>query len=418
MRVMKFGGASVKNPEAIRNVASILAHFDNETILVVVSAIDKTTNQLEELAHLARDGKEDETLNQYEKIKSFHMGLVRELWGEEKAAGILAKVSGLLREVERIVQGILLLEEFPAPTYDRIVSYGEILSTTIISEYLKLSGRTVHWADARTLVKTDATYKQAGVIWSLTEQNISNEVVPLLVENHIVITQGFIGSTIDGKTTTLGREGSDYTGSIFAHCLDAESLTVWKDVPGILNADPRIRENTVKIDHLSYEEAVEMTFYGASVIHPKTIKPIFNKDIPLNVKSFKDISAPGTVISTQTNEEIITSYILKKDQVYLQITPKDFSFMEELLIREVFDQLYKSGVKLNLVQNSAISLMLCVDNKPQVRNFTSLLLDKFDVMETSELQLHTVVNFSVKDLKQAADAVMVQQHANKLFIVK
>ncbi|MEL7342368.1 MAG: aspartate kinase, partial [Bacteroidota bacterium] len=178
------------------------------------------------------------------------------------------------------------------------------------------------------------------------------------------------------------------------------------------------RENTVKIDHLSYEEAVEMTFYGASVIHPKTIKPIFNKDIPLNVKSFKDISAPGTVISTQTNAEIITSYILKKDQVYLQITPKDFSFMEELLIREVFDQLYKSGVKLNLVQNSAISLMLCVDNKPQVRNFTSLLLDKFDVIETSELQLHTVVNFSVKDLKQAADAVMVQQHANKLFIVK
>lgn len=418
MRVMKFGGASVKNPEAIRNVASILNHFDNEAILVVISAIDKTTNQMEELAHLARDGKEAETLTQYEKIKSFHMGLIRELWGEEKAAGILAKVSGLLREVERIVQGILLLEEFPAPTYDRIVSYGEILSTTIISEYLKLSGRTVHWADARALVKTDATYKQAGVIWSLTEKNIASEVAPLLFDNHMVITQGFIGSTIDGKTTTLGREGSDYTGSIFAHCLNAESLTVWKDVPGILNADPRIRENTVKIDHLSYEEAVEMTFYGASVIHPKTIKPIFNKDIPLNVKSFKDITAPGTVISTQTNAEIITSYILKKDQVYLQITPKDFSFMEELLIREVFDQLYKSGVKLNLVQNSAISLMLCVDNKPQIRNFTSLLLDKFDVEETSDLQLHTVVNFSVKDLKQAADAVMVQQHANKLFIVK
>ncbi|MDP5171553.1 MAG: aspartate kinase, partial [Bacteroidia bacterium] len=172
MLVMKFGGASVKNPEAIRNVAAILNHFDKEAILVVISAIDKTTNHLEMLAHLARDGKEEESLKQYEKVKSFHMQLVQDLWGDEKAAGVLAKVSSLLREVERIVQGILLLEEFPARTYDRIVSYGEVLSTTIISEYLRLSGRNVSWADARSLVKTDANYKQAGVIWSLTEENI------------------------------------------------------------------------------------------------------------------------------------------------------------------------------------------------------------------------------------------------------
>lgn len=418
MQVMKFGGASVKNSEAIRNVAGILSHFDQEAILVVISAIDKTTNRLEELAHLARDGKEEVALKQFEKIKSFHLNLVRELWNKENLADILAKVTALMDQVERIVQGILLLEEFPAPTYDRIVSYGEILSTTIISEYLQLHGRSVHWVDARNLIKTDATFKQAGVIWSLTEKNIEAAIPPLLVDNGLVITQGFIGSTIDGKTTTLGREGSDYTGSIFAHCLQAESLTVWKDVPGILNADPRIRDNTTKIDHLSYEEAVEMTFYGASVIHPKTIKPIFNKNIPLNVKSFQDIAAAGTVISNRTNSQVITSYILKKNQTQLQITPKDFSFMEELLMREVFDQLYKSGVKLNLVQNSAISLMLCVDDKPQVRDFTALLLDKFDVEVTSDLQLHTVVNFEVRDLKEAANAVMVQQYDNKLFIVK
>lgn len=418
MLVMKFGGASVKNPEAIRNVAAILNHFEEEAILVVISAIDKTTNHLEMLAHLARDGKEEESLKQYEAIKSFHMQLVQMLWGEEKAAGVLAKVSSLLREIERIVQGILLLEEFPARTYDRIVSYGEILSTTIVSEYLKLSGRNVMWADARKLIKTDATYKRAGVIWTLTEQNIQREIKPQMIPGSVIITQGFIGSTIDGKTTTLGREGSDYTGSIFAHCLGADSLTVWKDVPGILNADPRIRENTIKIDHLSYEEAVEMTFYGASVIHPKTIKPIFNRQIPLHVKSFHDVEAPGTVISKQTNATVIPSYILKKDQTYIQIKPKDFSFMEELLIREVFDHLYKSGVKLNLVQNSAISLMLCVDNKSQNRDFASLLLDKFDVEIRDNLQLHTVVNFTVKDLKEAANAIMVQQHDNKLFIVK
>lgn len=418
MRVMKFGGASVKNPDAIRNVAEILGKFSAHPLLVVISAIDKTTNHLELLAHLARDGKEQEALDQFAAIKAFHLKMVSDLFGEGKGEAVANQVNQLLREVERIVQGILLLEEFPSRTYDRIVSYGEILSTTIVSGFLLEKGQQSIWVDARLLVKTDATYKQAGVIWTLTEENIRREVLPLLQPGAIVITQGFIGSTIDGKTTTLGREGSDYTASIFAHCLGADSLTVWKDVPGILNGDPRIRQNTIKIDNMSYEEAVEMTFYGATVIHPKTIKPIFNRNIPLHVKSFLNVEAPGTVISSQTNATVIPSYILKKDQTYIRIKPKDFSFMEELLIREVFDQLYKSGVKLNLVQNSAISLMLCVDNKPQNRDFQSLLLDKFDVEMRTGLRLHTIVNFTVKDLKEAADAVMVQQHDNKIFIVK
>ncbi|MDP5170966.1 MAG: aspartate kinase [Bacteroidia bacterium] len=415
---MKFGGASVKNPDAIRNVAEILGKFSAHPLLVVISAIDKTTNHLELLAHLARDGKEQEALDQFAAIKAFHLKMVSDLFGEGKGEAVANQVNQLLREVERIVQGILLLEEFPSRTYDRIVSYGEILSTTIVSGFLLEKGQQSIWVDARLLVKTDATYKQAGVIWTLTEENIRREVLPLLQPGAIVITQGFIGSTIDGKTTTLGREGSDYTASIFAHCLGADSLTVWKDVPGILNGDPRIRQNTIKIDNMSYEEAVEMTFYGATVIHPKTIKPIFNRNIPLHVKSFLNVEAPGTVISSQTNATVIPSYILKKDQTYIRIKPKDFSFMEELLIREVFDQLYKSGVKLNLVQNSAISLMLCVDNKPQNRDFQSLLLDKFDVEMRTGLRLHTIVNFTVKDLKEAADAVMVQQHDNKIFIVK
>jgi aspartate kinase len=235
----------------------------------------------------------------------------------------------------------------------------------------------------------------------------------------VLITQGFIGSTLDGNTTTLGREGSDYTGSIFATALGADSLTVWKDVPGILNADPRLRDHTVKIDHLSYEEAVEMTFYGATVIHPKTIKPMFNRGIPLHVKSFLDVDAPGTVISQQTNATQITSYIIKQRQAFISMKPRDFSFMEERLMQTIFDYIYKSGLKVNLVQHSAISLMLCVDHKPAVMSeFSSLLLDRFEVEHREGLKLYTVLNFQVKDLKEAAGAVMVQQHENKLYFLK
>ncbi|MDX2245637.1 MAG: aspartate kinase [Bacteroidia bacterium] len=418
MKVMKFGGASVKNADAIRNVANIIVKFSSDPCLIVVSAIDKTTNHLEDLAHLARDGKQEEALEQFRKIRRFHVHLIHDLFGQDDIHQVQEKVRKFLEEIERIVNGILLLEEFPPRTYDRIVSYGELISTVIVAEYIHSLGHDVLWTDARLLVKTDATYKQAGVIWTLTEENIRREVLPQMKPGRIVITQGFIGSTTNGRTTTLGREGSDYTGSIFAHCLGAESLTVWKDVPGVLNGDPRIRENTVKIDNLSYEEAVEMTFYGASVIHPKTIKPIFNKSIPLLVKCFLDIEAPGTTISAKTNDDVITSYIVKKEQAFIRIKPKDFSFMEERLMQEIFDHLYKSGVKVNLVQNSAISLMLCVDNKQEVSSFESLLLDKFDVEIKSDLKLYTMINFSIKDLKETVDAVMVQQHDNKLFVVK
>ncbi|MEL6844447.1 MAG: aspartate kinase, partial [Bacteroidota bacterium] len=252
-----------------------------------------------------------------------------------------------------------------------------------------------------------------------TEANIRTQVMSLARQGRALITQGFIGSTTDGKTTTLGREGSDYTASIFAHCLNASSLIVWKDVPGILNGDPRIMKETIKIDNLSYEEAVEMTFYGASVIHPKTIKPIFNKRIPLRVKCFLDVSLPGTVISEQTNPEVITSYIVKKNQVFIRIKPRDFSFLEENLMQEIFAHVNKSGLKVNLLQNSAISLMLCVDNRPAVINaFEALLLDQFLVEIQEGLKLNTVINFGKKDLGDLDDAKMVQMQENKLYVVK
>jgi len=419
MQVMKFGGASVKNADSVRNVAQIIQKFTDRPLLVVISAMGKMTNQLEELAFLARDNKEKQAWEQFEKIKLFHLEHIQELFQGEALQAVNEEINPFFDQMSRIVKGILLLEEFPPRTYDRIVSFGELMSTTIVAAYLRSLGKDAEWWDARKLVKTDASYQRAEVIWSLTQQNIEEQVVPRMQAERVLITQGFIGSTLNGNTTTLGREGSDYTGSIFATCLGANSLTVWKDVPGILNGDPRIREHTVKLDNLSYEEAVEMTFYGATVIHPKTIKPIFNKHIPLHVKSFVDTDAPGTTISEEVNAERITSYIVKKNQTFLQIKPLDFSFMEERLMQEIFDYIYKSGLKVNLVQNSAISLMLCVDTRPNVLSgFESLLLDKFEVTRKDDLKLYTMINFQVKDLKEAFEAVMVQQNENKLYIVK
>jgi aspartate kinase len=418
MLVMKFGGASVKDAAAIRNVAEIIIHHRDHPLLVVISAMDKTTNHLENLAYLARDGKEPEAFEQFQKIKRFHFGIIEDLFGEEKER-VEQKVEPFLVKIERIVSGILMLEEFPARTYDRIVSFGELLSTTIVAEYLQWVKTDCTWIDARDYIKTDATYRQAEVIWSLTEANIRTLVQPQVRSGRVVVTQGFIGSTTNGKTTTLGREGSDYTASIFAHCLNASRLLVWKDVPGILNGDPRIRENTIKIDNLSYEEAVEMTFYGASVIHPKTIKPIFNKRIPLQVKCFLDRELPGTEISEQTNQKVITSYIVKKDQAFIKVKPRDFSFMEEQLMQEVFNHIYKSGVKVNLVQNSAISLMLCMDNKASaIREFEALMLDQFLVEISKGLELHTMINFNAENLKEIDGAKMVQLHENKLYVVR
>ncbi|MEL6650006.1 MAG: aspartate kinase [Bacteroidota bacterium] len=415
---MKFGGASVKDAAAIRNAAEIIAQHQEHALLVVISAMDKTTNHLENLAYLARDGKETEAKEQFEKIKRFHLGIVKDLFAD-KETEVTAKVEDFLGRIDRIVSGILMLEEFPPRTYDRIVSFGELLSTTIVAGYLNHIEKEAVWIDARDYLKTDANYRQAGVIWSLTEANIRTQVMSLARQGRALITQGFIGSTTDGKTTTLGREGSDYTASIFAHCLNASSLIVWKDVPGILNGDPRIMKETIKIDNLSYEEAVEMTFYGASVIHPKTIKPIFNKRIPLRVKCFLDVSLPGTVISEQTNPEVITSYIVKKNQVFIRIKPRDFSFLEENLMQEIFAHVNKSGLKVNLLQNSAISLMLCVDNRPAVINaFEALLLDQFLVEIQEGLKLNTVINFGKKDLGDLDDAKMVQMQENKLYVVK
>ena len=419
MRVMKFGGASVKDADAIRRVSDIIRNYTGTQLLVVVSAIDKTTNQLEILAHLARDGEEESAWAQYEKITQFHTELLSKLFDSQQQTFILEKLQLYFEEIRKIVKGILLLEEFPPQTYDRIVAYGELLSTTIVSAFLNAQSMDCRWLDARQLVKTDASYKRAELIWSLTEERIRQEVKPLLQAGRVLLTQGFIGSTTQGKTTTLGREGSDYSASIFAACLDAECLIVWKDVPGILNADPRLFDQAEKIDKLSYSDAVEMTFYGAQVIHPKTIKPIFNKSIPMYVRSFKDLDESGTLISHDKGNPLATSVIQKSSQTFVRITPRDFSFMDEKRVNEIFGVLYKSGVKVNLVQNSAISLMLCIDQKMrEIEEFRALLLDRFEVEIQPDLTLFSYLNASKPDLSSFDEALLIQWHAGDLFVVK
>ena len=418
MLVMKFGGASVKDAPSIIHVADILKRFLDQPVLIVISASGKTTNHLEILAALAKTGKEQEAWEKLEGIKRFHQEIIDGLFEKDKEE-VQKKTDFFFTQIERIVRGILLLEEFPPRTYDRIVAFGELLSTTIVSAYLNTQGADCQWLDARKLIRTDATYKAANVIWSVTRANIQQEVRPLVQPGKIVITQGFIGATESGHTTTLGREGSDFTGAIFANCLEAERMMVWKDVPGILNADPRIKSDTIKHEQLSYEEAVEMTFYGASVIHPKTIKPLFNRHIPLQVKSFVDLNEEGTLIGSDRGDEGIASYIQKKEQALINISPKDFSFMDEQHLGEIFNEVYKSGLKVNLMQNTAISLLLCVDDKAQkLEAFTGLILDTFEVEISHNFTLHTIMNFTETDLLKARSGVMTQRHGNKLFVVQ
>lgn len=422
MRVMKFGGASVKNADAVRNVSKILRSFlPADGLLVVISAMDKTTNHLEMLAWAAKDSKEEETWRKFRSIRDFHHGMVDELFGKGEHP-VRTKMGEYLAQVERIIRGILLLEEFPDRTYDRIVAYGELLSTCIVTHFLQQEGLRAVCPDARTVVKTDATHTGASVIWSLTRENIQQNILPLVKENEVVITQGFIASSIEGQVTTLGREGSDYTASIFANCLEAESVTVWKDVRGILNGDPRIEEHTVKLDALSYERAVEMTFYGASVIHPKTIKPLRNAGIPLYVKCFKDTTETGTVIGKAEDVKMaegVVSKIVKKNQSLLRLKPRDFSFMDESLLGRVFRQVARAGVQINVVQISAISLTLCATNeRSTIEEFESLLLDDFKIEKQEGMVLKTFIDYGAKELELAKAAVVSQISEGKLLLVE
>lgn len=399
MKVFKFGGASIKDPQAIRNVFNVLQTVGYNNSLIIASAMGKTTNALEDVVN-AYFKKPEELKNAIQIIKKYHLDITNDLF-ENKNHLVFDKINVLFGEMEFF----LSINKSPNYNfvYDQIVSYGEILSTTILSYFFNDQSIENVWIDARNLIKTDTTYRDGMVDWQATEQNIKNQ----LQGQKLYITQGFIGSDPNHFSVTLGREGSDYSAAIFAYCLDAESVTIWKDVPGVLNADPRYFEDTVLLNHISYHEAIELAFYGASVIHPKTLQPLQRKEIPLYVKSFVNPTLPGTAVSKGVDLDPATScFIVKKNQLLVSISSKDFSFIMEHQVSDIFKTFAEQHIKVNVIQNSAISFTVCVEDK--FGNFETILNDlsnNFNVTYNEDVSLYTIRHFT----DEAAQKVLTNQ---------
>ncbi|MGO1595266.1 MAG: aspartate kinase [Sphingobacterium sp.] len=399
MQVFKFGGASVKNAENIKNVVRIVER-QSSPLLVVISAIGKTTNQLVRItdSYFQQDGQSFDLLSQ---LKQQHIDLLQELF--PKGHPIFDDIVNTFVEIEWI------LEEEPQDEYDylydQIVSIGELLSTKIIAAYAGLSGLSSRWMDARDFILTDNTHREGKVDWQKTEEKIRQEL-PSILEESIIFTQGFIGSTTENFSTTLGREGSDYSAAIFAASLNAERVTIWKDVPGVLNADPKWFDRTELIPELSYTDAIELTYYGATVIHPKTIKPLQNKKIPLNVRSFVNPEAPGTQIKATNQTLPVPSFIFKVNQVFISIQPRDFSFIVEDNLSHIFNVFHRNRIKINMMHNSAISFWVSIDETgDNVWTLLEQLQERYKVAVATGLELITIRHYN----QQTIDRVLVNK---------
>ena len=387
MRIFKFGGASVKDAEGVKNVVKVLQEVGHENTLVVVSAMGKITNAMEAIVNAYFDDKG--TLpSAIQEVIDFHTSILNQLFKNEQHPAF-KKLKVLFDEV----QGFLVWNKSPNYNfvYDQVVGYGELASTTIISAYLNEVGIQNNWLDVRDFIKTDTSYRDPTVNWEKTQENV-NECIDKKILN---VTQGFLGSDDNNFTTTLGREGSDYTAAILAYCLNASSVTIWKDVPGVLNADPRHFQETQLLNKISYREAIELAFYGASVIHPKTLQPLQGKEIPLHVKSFLNPKNPGTTVSKGIGiEPKVPCYIIKKDQVLMKLSSLDFSFIVEDSISELFKLFHEYNMKVDLIQNSAISFSVCVDNKfGRLDELLNLLKSRFKVTCHEGVHLYTVRHF-------------------------
>ena len=389
MKVFKFGGASVNSADAVRNMAQIVQkHLESTPLVVVVSAMGKTTNLLEKLVPGSSDITSTKELRQ--QLEEYHREIASSLMPENKE--VQHKIDTLLSNLDHLCTSLPTDVEHHNYCYDQVVCHGELLSTTIIAEYLNTLGINTLWTDARQLIKTDNHYREGRVDWNATEKEIKNLEPSIKNSYSIVLTQGFIGGTTDGQTTTLGREGSDYSAAILAHCLDAESVTIWKDVPGFLNADPKFFIDTVKINQIPYNEAIELAYYGASVIHPKTVKPIQNKGIPLYIRSFITPEAEGSSVGDyRTLVPETPLYIFANNQILLSILPRDYSFIAEDNLQVIFGILNELGIRVNLMQNSALSFSICVDNNPQrIKILIERLKSMFRVRYNENLQLITI----------------------------
>ncbi|TKC63524.1 aspartate kinase [Pedobacter hiemivivus] len=386
MKIYKFGGASVKDAEGIKNVSSIIQNHKGNQLLIVVSAMGKITNKLEELTTAYLNGQDD-VQQIFDEIKLYHFNILNQLFPDHNHP-IFNDVANTFVEIDWLIEEEP--EDAPDYIYDQIVSIGEIISTKILAAYLGTLQNNVKWVDARNFVHTDNTYREGLVNWEKTEAEIQENLAPLLKDN-IAVTQGFIGNTSENFTTTLGREGSDYSAAIFSACLNAESMTIWKDVPGVLNADPKWFDETERIPQLSYHDAIELAYYGATVIHPKTIKPIQNKNIPLYVRSFLHPDAEGTDITDLNNHLPVPSFIFKVNQALLSIFPKDFSFIIEENLSHIFSLFHNHRVKINTMLNSAISFSISFDY--DAKKLESLIADlskDYKIKYNTDVELVTI----------------------------
>jgi len=388
MKVYKFGGASVRDAAGIRNVGAIIQREAGNDLIVVVSAMGKTTNALEDIVVSYMAGRVDEAQLRWQNVVITHELIVAEF---ELPDTLLAPVRAIFSSVANKLATAATTHTSYDAVYDKIVPMGELISTHILTAYLTHIGLPVRWADARQLVRTDDTFREGKVDWETTKSQIQAFVGDRI---GLLVTQGFIGGTATGETTTLGREGSDYSAAIFGYSLDAESITIWKDVPGVLNADPRYFDETVLLPELTYQDATELAYYGATVIHPKTIKPLQNKGIPLYVKSFLKPDQPGTLVGAPTVAEPTPSFIFKVNQLLISLHPTDFSFIAEDNLSLIFGLFAAAGVKINLMQNTALSFSVVVDSKPdRIPDLLEQLRGHFRVTYNEALELITIRHY-------------------------
>ncbi|KAA9041034.1 aspartate kinase [Ginsengibacter hankyongi] len=418
MKVFKFGGASINSFERIQNLATILEEYKNEKILIVISAMGKMTNALEKVTEAFYSGKKADALRLFEKIKQNHLTLLKYAVTQQWEAAT-NDLLNFFTEVE------WLLHDKPVKEYnyyyDQVVCAGELLSSTIVSYFLNEEKILNKWIDVRDLLRTDNTFREAVIDWPVTRQKIEEKILPLFRETDLVITQGFIGSSNENESTTLGREGSDYTAAVFANILNAESVTIWKDVEGVMNADPKDLPGAVNIPELSYKEVIEMAYYGAQVIHPKTIKPLQNKNIPLHVKSFIERQLPGTVITGKNPHHLPPIIVYKRNQVLMTFESKDFSFVEGKPVNTLYEILEDIKIKPNLTQNAAISLYICMDDVAEkIEKVAMEASGIFDVQLEKNLTLLTIRHYTaefINKLTENKTIVLQQKTANTIQVL-
>ncbi len=408
MKVFKFGGASVKDAAGVRNVAEVLKHFSLDDLIVVVSAMGKTTNALEEVVWAYTYGRDASA--KVDELESRHLLVLGEVAPDDAASRTA------LEDQFHALRSILEqpLSQEVDHYYDQIVAFGELWSTLVVSAHLNAAGITNGWVDARTIIRTDARYRAANVDWDVSAQQAHGLLEKAPKKPSRIVTQGFIGRTKHGSTTTLGREGSDFSAAIFAYLLDAESVTIWKDVPGMFNADPNRFPNTRLLEHISYKEAIELSYFGASVIHPRTLQPLQRKHIPLYVRSFIDLKAPGSAISEATDHDtLIPSFIVKPNQLLVSVTPRDLSFIVEENLGEIFKLFAKRNVRIDLMQNSAVAFTVAVEDTPRSRALIEELRNDYEVLYNDGCELVTVRHFDEPTLAVLTEGkrILIEQRS-------